>query len=80
VERPTIIVDDQLSGPFARFTHTHRFRDMGAYAMMIDEIDYELRFGLLGALANAVFVRRQMDKIFKYRYQRLKEIFEEGKE
>jgi ligand-binding SRPBCC domain-containing protein len=78
LERPTLIVDEQLRGPFSRFVHTHRFRDMGNYSMMIDEVDYEPRFGVIGRLANALVIRRQMDKIFEYRYERLREIFLDG--
>ena len=37
-------------------------------------IDYEVGFGFLGSLANAVFVRRQMQSTFAERQRKLPEL------
>jgi len=39
-----------------------------------DVIDYEVGFGFLGSLANAVFVRRQMQSTFAERQRKLPEL------
>jgi|ERR1051326_478637 ligand-binding SRPBCC domain-containing protein len=80
LERPRLMVDEQTRGPFRRFVHIHRFRDIGDHTMLIDEVEYETRSGLLGKLANVLFIRRQMREMFEHRHLRLKELFESGKE
>ena len=42
---------------------------------MIDRVTYALPFGLLGALAHRLVVRRTLERIFAYRRQRLAELF-----
>lgn len=40
-----------------------------------DVIDYEVGFGFLGAIPNALFVRRQMERTFAPRQQTLPKLF-----
>jgi ligand-binding SRPBCC domain-containing protein len=42
--------------------------------LISDDVEYGVPFGPLGAVANAVFVRRQMEATFAYRQKRLEEI------
>ena len=39
-----------------------------------DEVQYEMRLGMLGELGNRAFMRRQMRSIFKYRQKRTAEL------
>jgi ligand-binding SRPBCC domain-containing protein len=70
--------DEQVKGPFASWSHLHRIvgemQDGEAGTRIGDEIEYSLPLGPLGALGNALFVRRQMESVFAYRQQRLSEI------
>jgi ligand-binding SRPBCC domain-containing protein len=68
-------VDVQESGPYARWEHTHAFRELGGGVLMTDVVDYELPFGWLGRLAHAVLVRALLARIFDYRFGRVREIF-----
>lgn len=58
--------DTQLSGPYAKWVHRHRFNAEGADTVMEDEVRYRLPFGIAGRLAHFV-VRRQLRRIFTYR-------------
>lgn len=66
--------DEQVSGPFAKWVHTHRFvpGDDGG-SLLIDQIDYELPLGGLGRAAASRFARRQLDRTFQFRHQRTRD-------
>ena len=62
--------DVQLSGPFARWEHRHRFiADGPAACWLEDRIEYELPFGFLGRLVAGRFVRRKLERLFAYRHR-----------
>ena len=44
---------------------------------MIDIVDYKLPLGMLGRMAHPLFVKRQLNQIFNYRYNKLVELFGE---
>lgn len=74
---PHVIVDEQLKGPFRSFRHTHRFRSIDdQYTLTIDRVEYEPPLGILGKVANACFIRSRLRRMFRYRHQELKELFE----
>ena len=60
-------VDEQESGPYALWRHTHAFRADGAATIMSDVVEYALPFGPLGTLAHSLFVRRTVGRIFDHR-------------
>ena len=51
-ERDRLFVDEQISGPFAKWIHRHEFQDRGAKTLLTDRLEYELPGG--GAM-NAIF-------------------------
>ena len=68
-------VDRQIAGPYALWLHTHRFEDLpGGGTRMTDQVRYRLGWGILGRLA-AVWVRRDIARIFDYRKRALAERF-----
>lgn len=70
--------DVQDKGPFKSWHHRHEFADStreGTPGTLIrDVIDYEVGLGLVGSIANAMFVRRQMEATFAERQKRLPEL------
>ena len=67
--------DEQPKGPFAYWRHCHQVaaeaRAGEAGALVVDDLVYELPLGILSEPAHALFVRRQVEDIFKYRQQQL---------
>jgi ligand-binding SRPBCC domain-containing protein len=59
-------VDEQSSGPFGFWHHTHRFEESGVGTRMTDTVRYSLPLSPLSQLAHPV-VRRQLESIFDYR-------------
>lgn len=73
-EPPHRFVDEQRTGPYARWRHEHGFRAVDGSTEMTDTVTYALPFGPVGRLAHALFVRRQLEAIFGYRRERLTEL------
>jgi ligand-binding SRPBCC domain-containing protein len=60
-------VDEQESGPYALWRHTHEFEVNGDSTIMTDLVQYSLPMGPLGTLAHRLFVRGTLERIFDYR-------------
>jgi len=62
--------DQQVSGPFAYWKHTHTFEPQGEAASILeDRVEYALPFGFLGRWFGGWFVRRKLEKLFKFRHE-----------
>src|ERR1043165_3725006 len=48
--------DEMVSGAFKRFRHEHRFVQQGAITIMTDTFDFESPLGVLGTIANKLFL------------------------
>ena len=63
---PESFEDTQLSGPYAKWVHTHSFTPFRGGTTVEDRIVYALPFGLLGRIAHPL-VKAQLRRIFNYR-------------
>jgi hypothetical protein len=72
---PRFFTDAQLSGPYSQWVHTHRFESSGGRTRMTDMVNYALPLGFLGSLAHALKVKRDVERIFDYRRQKIDELF-----
>jgi ligand-binding SRPBCC domain-containing protein len=68
-EPPRQFVDEQLpgQGPFKRWRHTHRFEPAKDGTLILDRIEYELPFGVLGKIAAGIGGPLMMRLIFASR-------------
>ncbi|KHD89641.1 MAG: cell division inhibitor SULA [Bdellovibrio sp. ArHS] len=64
---PHRFVDNQLSGPYRLWHHTHEFRPFCGGTLMIDRVRYRLPMGYLGWLVAGKLVRKDVEKIFSFR-------------
>jgi ligand-binding SRPBCC domain-containing protein len=60
-------VDRQLRGPYRLWHHRHTFAADGDGTIVADEVHYALPLGRIGELGHALFVRRDLERIFDYR-------------
>lgn len=79
VREKEFFVDEQRFGPYAFWHHKHYFREVPEGVEMIDEVHYKAPLGWLGRVANALFIRRQLQKIFDYRFAKAEELFNGNK-
>jgi hypothetical protein len=69
-------IDVQLKGPYKVWHHTHTFADAPDGGTELgDCVRYVLPFGLLGTIAHALVVKRQLRQIFDYRAEVMRELF-----
>ena len=67
-EAPIRFTDFQEKGPYKLWDHTHTFEPDGKSATIIhDRVRYAIPYGPLGSLAHALFVRRDLERIFDFR-------------
>ena len=76
VERPYLFADDMVSGAFARLRHVHTFTATGRGALMRDRLEWTSPLGVLGKLADWLFLERYMTRFLVTRNQNLKAIAE----
>ena len=75
VHYPTSFTDEQLEGPYKVWKHHHSFKEVEGGVEMTDDLEYVVPLGILGQVANHIFVAQQLDEIFKYRFNVLKSHF-----
>ena len=71
---PRAFVDEQRTGPYALWHHTHSFEAAGDETVMRDVVRYAIGFGPLGTLADRLLVRRDLEAIFDHRALRVAEL------
>lgn len=65
---PYEYLDEMLTGRFRVWKHLHGFRKIGDKTEVIDEVDFELHYGMLGRIFEG-YVHSKLEKIFAHRKQ-----------
>jgi ligand-binding SRPBCC domain-containing protein len=73
-------VDDQRSGPYKIWHHEHHFKEIKGGVLMTDILNYAVPFWWAGQIANKLFVRAEIEKIFNHREKVINELFGAYKE
>lgn len=78
-DRPRHFRDSMVRGAFRRFDHDHVFETEGAgTTLMKDVFDYSSPFGVLGHVADALFLKRYMTRLLRMRNDLVKSVSESG--
>jgi ligand-binding SRPBCC domain-containing protein len=75
VEQHKFFVDEQRFGPYRMWHHQHHFKEVPGGVEMTDIVHYKLPFWFLGDITNSVFVKKQLNDIFDYRFKAVEKIF-----
>lgn len=78
-EPPHFFADDMVRGAFASFRHEHRFEASGDGVARVSELfTFRSPLGLLGRLADAMFLTRSMRGVLTAHAETLKTVLEDG--
>ena len=73
---PHVFIDQQLKGPYSIWHHTHTFEKINDKETLIsDIIKYGLPFSFIGSMVNSLYVKKDLENIFSYRFEKIREIF-----
>ena len=75
-ERPHRFRDSMVKGAFKRFDHDHFFEQIGGQTLVKDVFDYDSPLGILGRIADALFVEKHLREMLAERNQIIKTIAE----
>lgn len=75
-ERPSMFVDEMQRGAFARWRHAHHFSTSDGGTRIIDYVDYASPLGLLGKIADALFLERYMTRFLIHHNAHFKRMVE----
>ncbi|WP_026675641.1 SRPBCC family protein [Alkalihalobacterium bogoriense] len=76
MEKPYMFIDVMQKGAFHSFTHKHQFVEEKGSTIMIDTFEYKAPFGLIGIVANKLFLEKYMTDFIATRAKELKKIAE----
>ncbi|HQX95398.1 MAG: SRPBCC family protein [Chitinophagaceae bacterium] len=68
-------IDEQRFGPYKLWHHQHHFKVIEGGVEMTDIIHYKNPMWFLGTLANELFVKKQLQGIFDFRFKKVEEMF-----
>lgn len=68
-------VDEQRIGPYKMWHHQHKIEPIEGGVLMTDIVTYQPPMGILGAIANSLFIKKQLQAIFDYRTMALEKRF-----
>lgn len=69
---PRLFVDEQRRGPYRLWVHEHRFTEHGDATLAEDLVRYAVPGGWI---INRLLVRRDLERIFRYRRSKLRSLF-----
>lgn len=75
-DRPRMFEDVMVAGAFASMRHVHRFEPTDGGTLMTDEFRFSAPLGLLGRIAECLFLTRYMRRLLADRNQVLKDLAE----
>lgn len=78
LERPRLLEDQMVRGAFHAFTHRHEFRPQNGGTVMVDTFAYTSPLGILGRIADVLFLERYLRRFLADRALHIKRVAESG--
>ena len=77
LDRPNRFVDEMIEGSFKWLRHVHEFEAGNGATLMRDTLDWEAPFGIIGRIADTLFLRRHLNWFVSTKQRALKIIVEQ---
>ena len=78
LDHPNKFTDEMVDGAFKSFIYHHYFEEKNEATIMTDVFDYESPLGLLGKMADGLFLKQYMKRLLEKRNQTIKEFAEDS--
>lgn len=76
---PEYFIDEMTQGDFKSFMHQHHFKIIDNGTIMIDIVEFETPYGILGKLFNTLYLENYMKKLLQQRNAVIKTYAESNK-
>lgn len=77
MEENKYFIDEQRHGPYRFWHHQHHFKELENGVEMTDIVHYALPYAMVGRVAHRLNIGKKLDEIFRYRHQRVEELFKQ---
>ena len=75
IDSPNHFIDEQRIGPYKLWHHQHFFKEADNGILMEDLIHYSTPYGYIGKLLNNLYISKNLEYIFSYRFDVLEKFF-----
>jgi ligand-binding SRPBCC domain-containing protein len=75
IKEGAYFIDEQRFGPYKFWHHQHHFKAIEGGTEMTDILTYGLPMGILGRMANTIYVANKLQEIFEFRKKKVTELF-----
>lgn len=65
---PGRFIDVAMKSPFASWRHEHRMEPTLTGSRLVDTVTYRPPFGILGSIADRLFLKRDIERLFAHRH------------
>ena len=79
MQSPDFFIDEMLKGDFKSFHHEHHFKAVENGSIMIDLVNFESPYGIIGKIANSFFLKSYIEKLLIKRNTVIKDYAETQK-
>jgi ligand-binding SRPBCC domain-containing protein len=79
MQGPDFFIDEMIRGDFKSFHHEHHFKAAENGTIMIDLVNFETPYGLMGKIINSLFLRSYIEKLLTKRNAVIKDYAETQK-
>ena len=76
IDRPSFFKDEQVKGDFKIMKHEHYFKPVHNGTLMIDQFYYELPLGIMGKLADKLYLEKYIKALLSQRNAIIRQIAE----
>ena len=77
--RPDFFTDEMVKGDFKSFKHGHHFKAIDNGTIMIDLVEFESPYGLIGKLVNQFYLKNYLENLLLTRNNVIKKYAETSK-